>query len=103
MNRTHYEVLVIQFLLPDVLELRKRRVVWYGAITVSALLGLTVARLRRRKCICMYIYVSQSLPTDLESDSVYEMLFLCNFAVMFTLWLDASVHVGHALHVTFDQ
>ena len=47
-NRTHYEVLVIQFLLP---ELRKRRVVWYGAISVSALLGLTVARLRRRKYI----------------------------------------------------
>ena len=46
--------------LQDVLELRKRRVVWYGAITVSALLGLTVARLRRRGVVGSLVYTSVS-------------------------------------------
>ena len=44
------------FPLPGMLELRKRRGVQYSAVAVSALLGLTLARLRRRKSIISKFY-----------------------------------------------
>ena len=49
-------VMCLLFPLPGVLELRKRRGVQYGAVAVSALLGLTLARLRRRKSIVSKFY-----------------------------------------------
>ena len=44
------------------LELRKKKEVLYGATAVSALLGLTVARMRRRKSMLRSRLCPDSIP-----------------------------------------